>query len=65
MFREETDLASLLLESTKFTTLKESVSVLDFAEKKPRNLAVESEKLVRMGAAVGLFHKRRGERMEL
>ena len=55
MFREETDLASLLLESTKFTTQKESVSGLEFAKKEPRNLAVESEKLVRMRQLLGYF----------
>ena len=42
MFREETDLASLLLESTKFTTPKESVSALDFAKK---NLGISQLKV--------------------
>ena len=42
MFREETDLASLGLESTKSTTQKESVSALDFAEK---NLGISQLKV--------------------
>ena len=41
MFREETDLASLGLESTK-STKKESVSALDFAEK---NLGISQLKV--------------------
>ena len=42
MFREETDLASLGLESTKFTTPKESVSALNFAKK---NLGISQLKV--------------------